>query len=257
VEKKKFTNLFLDEDPSIISSLYDKLELCKKIDGIVYSDVFLPPQVWSRLIDLENELGVIVDTKGLSNDSEKKMVAFSSYYTNDILKFPIKFIKIETNSKFYTFEHRHFLASILSTGLKREKLGDLIVEDGNGFTAIYSGLFDFLTLHLLSIGKSKVTLKEIESFKIPASKFKKIDFLLSSLRLDLIVSVLTNSSRSDGLKLINSSQVMVNYRIKTYKSLMIKENDVISIRKYGKFIFLGSDGESRKGKLKGKFKKYI
>lgn len=257
MDKKKFKNHFTGEEEGIISSIYDKIELCKKIDGIVYTDIFLPPQIWSKLIEIEAELGVLVEVKGLSIESEKKAAAFKSYYSSEILEFPCKLIAIKTNSRFDKLEHRHYLAGVLSTGIKREKLGDLIVEDKNCYTIIFDGLFDFLRLNLLSIGSSKVEIEEIGDKDIPQYKFEVREYLINSYRLDVIVSALINGSRNEALKIINSSQVMVNYRLKTNKSLIIKEGDVISIRRYGKHIFTGSEGETKKGKIKGKFKKYI
>lgn len=257
MDKKKFKNYFIDEGEGTISSIYDKIEICKKIDGVVYTDIFLPPQIWSKLIDAEGELGVLVETKGLSIESEKKMVAFKSYYSIERVDFPSKLIVVKSNSKFDNLEHRHYLAGILSTGIKREKLGDLIVEGKNCYTIIFDGLFEFLKLNLLSIGRSRVEIEEIGDRDIPSYKFEVKEYLINSYRLDVIVSALISGSRNDALKLINSSQVMVNYRLKTNKSLTVKEGDVISIRRYGKHIFAGSEGETKKGKIKGKFKKYI
>ncbi|OQY42300.1 MAG: hypothetical protein B6227_02575 [Fusobacteriia bacterium 4572_74] len=257
MDKKKFKNHFMDEDEGLISSIYDKIELCKKIDGIVYTDIFIPPQIWSKLIEIEAELGILVEVSGLSKESEKKMIAFKSYYSDEILQFPSKLIVIKTNSKFEDLEHRHYLAGILSTGIKREKLGDLIVEDKNCYTIIFDGLFEFLKLNLLSIGKSKVEIEEIGNKNIPRYKFEVKEYLINSYRLDVIVSALINGSRNETLKMISSSQVMVNYRLKTNKSLIVKEGDIISIRRYGKYIFVGNKGETKKGKIKGKFKKYI
>ena len=257
MDKKKFKNHFTGEDEGRISSIYDKIELCKKTDETVYTDIFLPPQIWSKLIELEAELGVLVEVKGLSVESEKKMAAFKSYYSDEILEFPSKLMVIKTNSKFHRLEHRHYLAGILSTGIRREKLGDLIVEGENCYTIISDGLFDFLKLHLLSVGKSRVKIEEAGDRHIPRYKFDVKEYLINSCRLDVIVSALINGSRNEALKLINSSQVMVNYGFKTDKSLVVKEGDVISIRRYGKHIFTGSGGETKKGKIKGKFKKYV
>jgi RNA-binding protein YlmH len=257
MDKKKFKNHFIGEEEGIISSIYDKIELCKKTDGTVYTDIFLPPQIWSTLVEIEAELGVLVEVNGLSVESEKKMAAFKSYYSDEIPEFPSKLIVIKTNSKFNKLEHRHYLAGILSTGIRREKLGDLIVEGENCYTIISDRLFDFLKLHLLSIGKSKVKIEEVGDRHIPRYKFEGKEYLINSCRLDVIVSALINASRNEALKLINSSQVMVNYGFKTDKSLVVKEGDVISIRRYGKHIFTGSGGETKKGKIKGKFKKYI
>ncbi len=257
MDKKKFKNYFIDEEEGMISSVYDKVELCKKIDGIVYTDIFLPPKIKSKLIEVEAELGVMVEVKGLSMESEKKMVAFKSYYSDERVDFPSKLIVVKTSSKFDELEHRHYLAGILSTGIKREKLGDLIVEGKSCYTIIFDGLFEFLKLNLLSIGRSKVEIEEIGDRDIPSYKFEEKEYLINSYRLDVIVSALIHGSRNEALKMINSSQVMVNYRLKTNKSLTVKEGDVISIRKYGKHVFTGSEGMTKKGKIKGKFKKYI
>jgi len=257
MDKKKFKNHFIGEDEGIISNLFDKIELCKKINGTIYTNIFLPPQIWAKLIEIEFELGVLVEVKGISIESEKKMVAFKSYYSNEILKFPFKTIVIKNNSKFNNLEHRHYLAGILSIGIKREKLGDLIVEDENCYTVIFDGLFNFLKLHLSTIGRSNIKIEEIENKYIPQYKFKVKEYLISSYRLDVIVSVLINNSRNEALKIINSSQVMVNYKFNIDKSSTIKKGDVISIRKHGKYIFSESIGETKKGKIKGKFNKYI
>lgn len=257
MDKKKFKNYFIDEDEGIISSIYDKIEFSRKIDGIVYTDIFLPPQIWSKLIEIEAELGILVEVKGLSIESEKKMAAFKSYYSDERVEFPSKLIVVKTSSKFDNLEHRHYLAGILSTGIKREKLGDLIVEGKNCYTIVFDGLFEFLKLNLLSIGRSKVEIEEVGDRDIPQYRFEEKEYLINSYRLDVIVSALINGSRNEALKMINSSQVMVNYRLKTNKSLTVKEGDVISIRRYGKHIFAGSEGETKKGKIKGKFKKYI
>jgi len=257
MEKKKFKNYFIDEEEGVISSIYDKIELCKRIDGTIYTDIFVSPQIWSKLIEIEAELGVLVEVEGLSLESEKKMVAFKSYYSDERVKFPSKLIVVKTNSKFDSLEHRHYLAGILSTGIKREKLGDLIVEGKNCYTIISDGLFEFLKLNLLSVGRSKVEIEEVGDRDIPQYRFEEKEYLINSYRLDVIVSALINGSRNEALKMINSSQIMVNYRLKTNKSLTVKEGDVISIRRYGKHIFEGSEGETKKGKIKGKFKKYI
>ncbi len=257
MNKKQFVNTFPDEDQNIISSLYEKINLCKEIDGIIYTDIYFSPHVWTKLIEMESSLGVLVELKGITKECEKKLVAFRAYGAVDILKFPAKIIKISNSSKFNKLEHRHFLAGILSIGIKREKIGDLIVKNGVCYTIIYENLFEFLQNNLLTIGKSKVKIVEVGDDEIPENEFKIENYLLTSLRLDSIVASLNNCSRSEGLKLINSSQVMVNYKVVTDKSINIKEGAIISIRRNGKYIFIGTNGETKKGKFKTTFKKYI
>ncbi|MCK5779996.1 MAG: RNA-binding protein [Psychrilyobacter sp.] len=257
MDKKKFENHFIGLENDLIYKIFDRIELCKKLENIVYIDFFVPPNIWSKLIDIENELGVIIEELALTSESEKKMLAFRSYYAQENTAFPVKFIKIEGNNKFFQLEHRHFLAGILSTGIKREKLGDIIVSDGIGYTVIDDKLYDFLQDHLLTIGKSKIKITDVDRKKIPSPQFLLLNHILSSMRLDVVVAKLINSSRSEALKLINGSLITVNYGIKTDKSFLISNGDIITIRKYGKFKFEKSNGETKKDKLKGLFKKYI
>jgi RNA-binding protein YlmH len=257
MEKNRFIEQFMGEDKGMISLIYDKIELAKKIEGVTYTELFLPPQIFIKLMELEEQLGVIVETVGLLDESEKKMVGFKSYYAYEDFEFPIRYLEIENLSKFYTLEHRHYLAGILSTGIKREKLGDLIVDKNKCYTIIYSGLFEFLRMNLSSIGKSKIEIKEVGEKAIPSYKFEERDFLITSNRLDAVISAITNLSRNDALKLITSSQVMVNYVINKEKSSSIKRGDIITIRRYGKYVYQGSIGETRKGRMRVKMKKYI
>ena len=110
----------------------------------------------------------------------------SLIHISAMLSFPVKYFKIANGSKFKELEHKHYLGSIMSLGLKREILGDLIVKDGICYGIINEELFTFLKENLKMIGKIPVEAEEIISGDIPETEFKELVESIASLRLDAV-----------------------------------------------------------------------
>ena len=47
INKKEFIDRVEFEDKNLISNVYDKIMLCKKINNVVYTEEFYPPNVWN------------------------------------------------------------------------------------------------------------------------------------------------------------------------------------------------------------------
>ena len=76
-------------------------------------------------------------------------------------------------------------------------------------------------------------------------------------RLDVLISEITNLSRSKSVEYIESGLVQIDYDVCKNKNEKIESGMIITIRKYGKFILQAEIGESKKGKKKWEVKKYI
>lgn len=255
MDRKKLQSLFSEIDSTLIGSFCDDIELCQQIDYPVYTKYFYPPQFWSRLNNI-NE-GVEFETVGLNDSCEKRMIGIiPKDFDREFLEFPVKYFKIINSSKFKELEHKHFLGTIMSLGIKREILGDLTVKNGVCYGIINEELFDFLVDNLKEIGKIPVKIEEIKFQEIPESEFIDIVESVASMRFDVIVSALGNFSRNDGSEKIEAGEVLLNYGVEKEKSRVIKEKDIISIRKKGKFIIESILGETKKGKTRILAKKF-
>lgn len=255
MDRKKLQSLFSEIDSTLIGSFCDDIELCQQIDYPVYTKYFYPPQFWSRLNSI-NE-GVEFETVGLNDSCEKRMIGIiPKDFDREFLEFPVKYFKIINSSKFKELEHKHFLGTIMSLGIKREILGDLIVKNGVCYGIINEELFDFLVDNLKVIGKTPVEIFEIDSREIPESEFIDIVESVASMRFDVIVSALANLSRNEGSEKIEAGEVLLNYNMEKEKSKIIKEKDIISIRKKGKFVIESVLGETKKGKIRILAKKF-
>lgn len=209
MNRKKLQSVFPDIDEFLVGAICDDIELCEEIDYPVYSRYFYPPNFWTRLENLN--LGVKFSFLGINDSCEKKMIGvYPKDFDSAMLSFPVKYFKIANGSKFKELEHKHYLGSIMSLGLKREILGDLIVKDGICYGIINEELFTFLKENLKMIGK------------IP----------------------------------VEAEDVALNYNTDKDKSRVVKERDIISIRRKGKFLIDSVLGESKKGKIRILIKKF-
>lgn len=257
MNKKSFLNNFMLKDDNMLASLYEDVELCKEIHYPIYTRMFFPPEVWNTLENMKGALGIEVESRGITVESEKRVLMLRPKDYGECDKiYPITYFKITGRSKFKELEHRHFLAAIMSLGIKREMLGDLIVKAGVCYGVIMSDLYTFLETNLSSIGKTSVSAAEIDGVEIPQMEFEEKIYLVSSLRLDNLVAAATEKSRTIATDLIKEGAVSVNYSLKREKDFFVKAGDVLTIRRKGKFIFKEVAGTSKKGKNKVVLKKY-
>ena len=77
------------------------------------------------------------------------------------------------------------------------------------------------------------------------------------MRVDSIVSELAKTSRRKAEDIINEGRVFVNYENVMKTTKQIKENDIITIRRIGKFKLEKIDGKTRNDRVKIILNQYI
>ena len=117
----------------------------------------------------------------------------------------------------------------------------------------------YIKSNLTSIRNSKVDLIEKDPYYLRDYKqeYEECIIIVPSIRVDAIVSKIINSSRSNALEKIKNGDIYLNYELLTKPTYMLKENDIFSIRKYGKYKFLGEINRTKKGSLVVKYLKYV
>jgi RNA-binding protein YlmH len=228
----------------------------------IFSD-FLNLNEQNIFIGLKNELPMIkYFTYGGFNDAERKILCFCG---NDIIQqeeeieYPITCIKVvPLNKKFSdSLNHRDFLGAVLNLGLDRSKIGDILITENEGYLFVHSGISEFIAEQLVKVKHTMVnsTIIDRKDFDYQP-KFKEITGTVSSVRLDSILSVAFQSSRSSLSGLIEGGKVSVGGKIIYSNSYTLKENDVVSVRGYGKFIFSGTSYQTKKGRYSVKILLY-
>ena len=175
-------------------------------------------------------------------------------FGEDICKedFPISILKIEpVNQKFADkLTHRDFLGSLINLGIKREMLGDILILDNVGYLFCLEQIKDYIIDSLDRIKHTTVKAGEISSLpEIALVKPEPSEILVSSTRLDVVISGIYKLSRSEASRLFFGGKVFVNSRLCENTSYMLKENDLISVRGFGRFEYLGQVRKTKKDRL--------
>ena len=80
------------------------------------------------------------------------------------------------------------------------------------------------------------------------TSFKEIKGSVSSLRLDSLLSLAFSSSRSKLVAYIENGKVFVNGKLITSNGYQIKENDIVSVRGLGRFQYIATLSQTKKGR---------
>lgn len=207
-----------------------------------------------------SEFDTPYETYGGYNDSERQMAAFlpdALYYTHF---YPIQILTIEPLQKKFaeSLTHRDYLGAILNLGIERSKIGDIIVMEQCAYLFVHESLADFICSDLTRIRHTSVmvTKKDAEDFSY-TPKYEEITGTVASVRLDSLLSLAFNSSRSKLVALIEGGKVFTNGKLMTTNSYQVKEGDIISVRQMGRFKYNGILSQTKKGRYYVSLYKYI
>ena len=252
--KERISRHFTDDDRNDALNLYERYLLAKDKDIPTFGKCFYTPNIWTWFEENLTTKNFKVETNGFFQESERRMISFNNEYNSP---FPMKLIKIENTSKFSKLTHRDFLGGMLSLGIERNKIGDLLVDENVCYVPVHEDIESFILYNLEKIAKVICKVSVVEKIEqIPKFKFKEEIILISSLRIDGVVSKITNLSRSKVSTMIEQGQVLINYVKIKNKSYELKGEERITIRGFGKFIIGDSIGNSKSGKIKVIIKKY-
>ena len=189
---------------------------------------------------------------GYENAERQLIYIFPYYIEEDDVESDLRVIQIEGNFKFKAISHRDYLGALLNLGIKREKIGDIIIHENFCQVIVSFDICDFILMNLEKVSNNNVKLKEISREDIIYSKpkYKDVSFTVTSSRLDCIISGLYNISRQESSKLINNEKVQVNYEKITSCSKEIKAGCLISVRGKGRSQITSIGGLTKKGKIK-------
>lgn len=189
-------------------------------------------------------------------DAERNVILISQYDV-DLHDFPISCIKISYKSD-KKLSHRDFLGALLSLKIKREKIGDIAVHDDCAYVAVSQKLSKAITNELKSVGNCSVVCEICDDFSHNVvSDMQTICGSVSSLRLDCIIALALKLSRENAQNLILRNGVKLNCREIYSPDYKTTQDDVFSVKGYGKYKLSEITGHSKKGKLKIIINKYI
>lgn len=186
-----------------------------------------------------------------SFDVSDEANAFTDYFS---------VIRITPASKNFSekLNHRDYLGAILNLGITRAKIGDILVGEDCTYFFCTNNIAEYIADNLSFVKHTnvhcEVTLHRDFSYE-PA--FEQIQGSIASLRLDSVIALGFNHSRSHLISYIQEGKIAVNGRIITSNAYAIKPGDIISVRGLGKIRFVSEITTTKKGRVMVLINKYI
>ena len=192
--------------------------------------------------------------------AERQMVAFlpdALYYE---WSYPFVCIQIApAYPKFQdTLNHRDILGALMNLGILRSKIGDIILKDNIAYVFCAEAVSSYLAESLEKVKHTIVKSAVVDAFNLSVTpNFEATGGIVTSNRLDAIVACITKVSRSNASAMIANGKVFINGKETLHNTYVCKQKDILSIRFYGKYIFDEISGETKKGRLKISYRKYV
>ena len=166
--------------------------------------------------------------------------------------FPIATLKIEPLSVKYAenLTHRDYLGSVLGLGIERSTLGDIIIREKTAYLFAKEDIADYIASSLEKVRRTDVKLSRVDT--LPEGELYKTErrrLQAVGERVDAVIAKLFSISRDDSLSLFKKGLVFADGRQILSPSYIPKENELISVRGHGRFIYRGYESLTKKGKL--------
>ncbi len=247
----------MNDDNILESRVRDLYALCEKRGISVFSG-FYDGGEQAVLEDSKIVLEKAVFFGGNPLCERKILGVFPDWQEPDSSEFPISLIKITCSFK-KDFTHRDYLGSLMGLGIQRDRIGDIAIDNEAGYVFVHESVSEYIMSNLSKIGSSGVKLSFIDpgDFVYPQPKYAHVSVVSPSLRIDAVVAAVLNISRAKAAALINHEKVSINHRPALSTASQIKENDLISVRGFGRFVFEKITGETRSQRLHLTIKKYL
>ena len=234
---------------------------------VTYSD-FLSLHEQNVLFQVKNKLATEVRLAGGYEFAERQLAAFVPtdalvFYSDKKMSqaeaFPICCIRIQPLYPKFAEKigHRDILGALMSLGINRGKLGDIIANDEDLLVFVEESMVDYIMQELTSIRHTMVTLSVETNTKGYQPRLEYHETVISSNRLDAVIAGITRLSRSNAMKLIIEGKIFINGQECQNHTYECKENDQISIRGFGKIRFSGVLGTTKKDRTKIGYESFI
>lgn len=244
-------------------------ELCKKrlIDlskqanrkGIVLFSDFLNLNEQNIYHQSEKLFETKTESFGGVPYAERQIIAFipdALYYE---WNYPITALKVTPAYPKFAEKlgHRDVLGAIMKLGIDRSKIGDILIGEHEYYILCEESIAGYFKETLDKIRHTLVKLENVPAEELSVrQELEEKEGIVTSNRIDSILACVHKLSRSQASELIRSDKVYINGKLTQNPTYTCREKDIVSVRGYGRFIYLSNYGETSKGRLKIRYQLY-
>ena len=252
----------MTQDTELIKKRLTELGRKSYSSGIFTFTDFLGLAEQAAFNEIKRELrGIHYEAFGGAEGAERVIIRFGSEEELGYsMPYPISIIKVEPQSQKYAdrLTHRDFLGALLNLGIERHTLGDIVIIDNVGYIFALESIAPYIADSLIKVRRTDVSVSiitELPEGELYRTERKTVQ--ISSERLDAVIAKVYSLSREDAQVLFKKRLVFADGREIDSTSYAPKENEKISVRGHGRFIYIGRQSLSKKGKLNVAVEMYV
>ena len=243
----------------LIAKAEDTIKLSEKYCSLRHTDFLTPSE--ATVVKEKHLYGYESVQKffGGYEDAERVMfISYPDFFEESPVDEIIAVIEI-TGRDIASLNHRDYLGSLMGLGIKREKIGDILVSDDKTLVFASVDIAKYIKDNLTKIGSCgiKIEVKTVGETLVPKKKTEPVSGTVQSVRLDSVLSVALKTSRSKTAQFIQGEKVQVNWKTISDVSYQMKEGEIFSVRSYGRFMLASVNGTTKKGRISITVEKYI
>lgn len=172
---------------------------------------------------------------------------------------PLVYVEVvPINEKFSdSLTHRDFLGALMSLGISRDMLGDILVSNNSAVLVCLDSVADFIISELDMIRHTSVRCRLVSSIpEIAKPEVCTQELIVASERIDVLISSVYDLSRNESQAYIKGEKVFCDSRVVGSTSLTVKSGQMFSVRGHGRFIYDGVLRTTKKGRYVIGIRKY-
>jgi len=247
------------EDWILIARLLDIIESVKRFSDSLVTDFYDPyrQQMLSPVLTRSPEISFLW-TGGYEQAERRRLLICPEYMDPKEQDGQLGVLSVTGNFRFQKLTHRDFLGAVLGLGIKREKVGDLIIVPEGCQVVVDRTVAGYIARNLTKVHRSGVQVQEVgpECILLPREDVKEVLATVPSMRLDAVAAAGYGVSRSKMVDEIRAEKVRVNWLIVTDCSRRVEEGDKIAVRGRGRVEVAGIKGSTKKGRVSLVLRRY-
>lgn len=241
---------FRDEEQGLIDQLIDKCDQVEQQYAPILTNFLDPRGQYILEVISGSYEDMEVTFFGGDNAERKRGLIAPNYFEPGEADFEEVLIQINYPEKFVNIQHQHVLGTLMSLGIEREQVGDIIVGDSIQFV-LTKQIESYIMLELTKIKGATVKLNSIPFKDMIQSveNWKIQGCTVSALRLDVVLKEMIHKSRTIAKQLIEKKRVKVNHTIIDSPDFQVQTNDLLSIQGFGRAQIIDIGGRTKKDKI--------
>ena len=170
-------------------------------------------------------------------DSEKILL-----YKNTIPTVLLYEIKAKT-----TLRHQDLLGTMYSLSISPELFGDILLIEGKYYIYILPIVRNYFESNFLKVRNSSVEVieRDLSLLENYEREYESLEFIVSSNRIDTVISTISHTNRKNISDMIQKREILLNHDYLKDASYKLKDEDIFSIKRIGKFCYKGIIKETK------------